>query len=113
MRESEGGVVRAEVIYAGRDAAHRFEVCVPAGSSIADAIIACRELGRIPALHGLLAALASGAPIVPGQAQDGIGVFGERRDPSDRVCPGDRIEIYRALIADPKLVRRRRAAGSG
>lgn len=39
-----------------------------------------------------------------------IGVFGKLRRPDDRVRPGDRIEIYRPLIADPKESRRRRAA---
>lgn len=39
-----------------------------------------------------------------------LGVFGKRRQPGDLVRPGDRIEIYRALIADPKESRRRRAA---
>jgi uncharacterized protein len=39
-----------------------------------------------------------------------IGVFGKLRRPDDRVRPGDRIEIYRSLIADPKESRRRRAA---
>lgn len=39
-----------------------------------------------------------------------LGVFGKLRKPDDRVRPGDRIEIYRPLLADPKESRRRRAA---
>ncbi|WP_455384196.1 RnfH family protein [Acidihalobacter prosperus] len=39
-----------------------------------------------------------------------IGVFGKLRRPDEQVRPGDRIEIYRPLIADPKESRRRRAA---
>ena len=38
-----------------------------------------------------------------------VGVFSERRKLSDRVCAGDRVEIYRPLIADPKEIRRQRA----
>lgn len=38
-----------------------------------------------------------------------VGVFGKLRKMSDTVCPGDRIEIYRPLLVDPKDVRRRRA----
>jgi hypothetical protein len=38
-----------------------------------------------------------------------IGVFGKIRRPDDRVAPGDRIEIYRPLLMDPKEARRRRA----
>ena len=39
-----------------------------------------------------------------------IGVFGKAVADDYRVSEGDRIEIYRALIADPKEVRRQRAA---
>jgi uncharacterized protein len=39
-----------------------------------------------------------------------LGVFGKRRRSDDPARPGDRIEIYRPLIADPKESRRRRAA---
>lgn len=38
-----------------------------------------------------------------------VGVFSERRQLSDAVRAGDRIEIYRPLVADPKEIRRRRA----
>ena len=40
-----------------------------------------------------------------------IGIFGKVVPKPDvqRVKPGDRIEIYRPLIADPKEVRKRRA----
>lgn len=40
---------------------------------------------------------------------DKVGIFG-RKVPLDRVLrQGDRVEIYRELIADPKEARRRRA----
>ncbi len=39
-----------------------------------------------------------------------LGVFGKTIDDSYRLEPGDRIEIYRPLIADPKEIRRQRAA---
>ena len=38
-----------------------------------------------------------------------LGVFGRRMDPDTPVRPGDRVEIYRPLIADPKESRRSRA----
>ncbi len=41
---------------------------------------------------------------------DDIGVFGKLVDDDYELLPGDRIEIYRPLKADPKEVRRRRAA---
>jgi putative ubiquitin-RnfH superfamily antitoxin RatB of RatAB toxin-antitoxin module len=39
-----------------------------------------------------------------------VGIFGKLRKPDDVLSAGDRIEIYRPLIADPKEVRRQRAA---
>ena len=45
--------------------------------------------------------------------QNRVGVFGKLAKLSDGLQAGDRIEIYRPLIADPKEVRRRRAAGKG
>lgn len=39
-----------------------------------------------------------------------IGVFGKTVADDYRLSEGDRIEIYRPLIADPKEVRRQRAA---
>ena len=38
-----------------------------------------------------------------------LGVFGRRMDPDTPVQPGDRVEIYRSLFADPKESRRSRA----
>ncbi len=39
-----------------------------------------------------------------------LGVFGKQIDDDYELCDGDRIEIYRPLIADPKEIRRQRAA---
>jgi putative ubiquitin-RnfH superfamily antitoxin RatB of RatAB toxin-antitoxin module len=39
-----------------------------------------------------------------------IGIFGKAVRPDHELDNGDRIEIYRPLIADPKEVRKRRAA---
>jgi putative ubiquitin-RnfH superfamily antitoxin RatB of RatAB toxin-antitoxin module len=38
-----------------------------------------------------------------------VGVFSERRCLGDSLRDGDRVEIYRPLLADPKEVRRKRA----
>lgn len=40
-----------------------------------------------------------------------MGVFGTLRKPEDPLEPGDRVELYRPLIADPKQARRERARG--
>lgn len=39
-----------------------------------------------------------------------VGIFGKLADVTTRLRPGDRIEIYRPLPADPKTARRRRVA---
>ncbi len=39
-----------------------------------------------------------------------VGIFGKLRKLDEALRPGDRVEIYRALIADPKEIRRQRAA---
>ncbi|MGN2246137.1 RnfH family protein [Frateuria sp. GZRR35] len=38
-----------------------------------------------------------------------VGVFGRRVPPEHRLRDGDRVEIYRVLMVDPKEARRRRA----
>lgn len=43
-------------------------------------------------------------------AENKVGVFGKLTKLGNTLREGDRIEIYRKLIADPKEVRRRRAA---
>lgn len=42
-----------------------------------------------------------------------VGVFGQKADPERVLRDGDRVEIYRPLIADPKEVRRQRALEQG
>ena len=39
-----------------------------------------------------------------------VGVFGKMKKPDETLRAGDRVEIYRPLIADPKEVRKARAA---
>ena len=41
-----------------------------------------------------------------------VGVFSQLRHLTDRVQEGDRIEIYRPLVIDPKEARRKRAGYS-
>ncbi|VAW82275.1 UPF0125 protein RatB [hydrothermal vent metagenome] len=39
-----------------------------------------------------------------------LGIFGKLKKPDQVLASGDRVEIYRKLIADPKEVRKKRAA---
>lgn len=43
-------------------------------------------------------------------ARNKVGIFGKLGKPGDSLRAGDRVEIYRPLIADPKQVRKQRAA---
>jgi len=43
-------------------------------------------------------------------ASNKVGVFGKLGKLTDTLHPGDRVEIYRPLIADPREVRKQRAA---
>jgi putative ubiquitin-RnfH superfamily antitoxin RatB of RatAB toxin-antitoxin module len=46
----------------------------------------------------------------PGVDLARVGIWGRRCGLEDRLRDGDRVELYRPLTADPKEVRRRRAA---
>ena len=96
MAEPAGGMIRIELIYAEPDAAHCFVVILPPGSTVGEALKACPGLDAIAAL---------------GCDGRDVGIHGVRRELHDVVCDGDRVELYRPLVVDPKLARRRRAGG--
>lgn len=85
--------IRVEVVYALPQEQQRVTVELPHGSSAFDAVQA----------SGLLQRLPQAAPLH-------LGVWGRRVTPDIGLRDGDRVEIYRPLIADPKQVRRERAA---
>ena len=68
---------------------------VPAGSTIEESI----------KLSGIVAHFPE---IVPGEAK--VGIFSRPEKLDTIIKEGDRIEIYRPLIADPKEMRKLRAA---
>ena len=86
------------VVYATLRQAQFFEVRMPAGASVRQAIAACGVLSSVPELAG--------------QELD-VGIFGQSCRLDDAFRDGDRIEIYRPLIVDPKVARRQRAALRG
>jgi len=81
------------VVYATPAVQRSVTVRLPAGASVTDAI---EQSGLLETHPEILSA---------GSA---IGIFGEVTAPETQVADGDRIEIYRPLIADPKEARRRR-----
>ena len=86
--------IRATVAYATPQLQITIPLQVPAGSTLEQAI---RNSGILEQCAGI------------DLATNPVGIFGERANLDDLVPAGGRIEIYRALIADPKMARRRRA----
>ena len=87
-------MIAVEVAYALPDRAWRVPLRLPAGATVADALAAADLPARIP-----------GVVIDPGS----LAVFGQAAVPGTRLHDGDRIEVLRPLLADPKQARRRRA----
>lgn len=85
--------IAVTIVYALPGTATEVAVRLPQGSTVADAI----ERSAIAALH---------PEVNPGQCA--VGIFGQRVDLQTAVREGDRVEIYRPLVADPKESRRKR-----
>ncbi|WP_295475276.1 RnfH family protein [uncultured Pseudomonas sp.] len=90
-------LIDIEVVHAGVDRQVLLTLQVPAGSTLMQAVLA--------------SGIAQSFPELDLQAS-AMGIFGKVvKDPAAHVLEaGDRIEIYRPLLADPKEVRRLRAA---
>jgi putative ubiquitin-RnfH superfamily antitoxin RatB of RatAB toxin-antitoxin module len=87
-----------EVAYARPDAQRLFELTVPAGTPV-------REVVR---LSGVAKIFTEVDP-----ATCPVGVFGRTVDDDYVPAAGDRVEIYRPLVVDPRAARRARAANPG
>lgn len=86
--------MQVEVVYALPDRQWRVNAEVPQGATIAEAIAAS---GIETLVEGLVV------------SAEHVGVYGRRLKPETTVEEGDRIEIYRPLLIDPKQERRLRA----
>jgi len=85
--------MRIEVVYALAQKQERIFLELPSGSTVLDAIQASGLLQRLPQIEF-----------------DRVGVWGRALSPDAGLRDLDRVEIYRPLIADPKDIRRKRAA---
>jgi putative ubiquitin-RnfH superfamily antitoxin RatB of RatAB toxin-antitoxin module len=90
--------IRVEVAYATPTCQTLLELEVPAGVTVGEAI----GLSGIEAAHPEID--ISGAQ---------VGIFGKVASRDVVLEEGDRVEIYRPLIADPKETRRRRVGSGG
>lgn len=90
-------VIAIEVVYALADKQKLLRLTVPAGTTVRQAALLSEMDRYFPGLD------LAGAP---------LGIFGKSvLKPDERVLEeGERVEIYRPLIADPKEVRKQRAA---
>jgi len=86
-----------EVAYALPHKQKIISLSVPEGTSMADAVSLSRMQDHFPELD------VASCP---------LGIFGKAvPKPAERILqPGERVEMYRPLIADPKEVRKQRAA---
>ena len=87
--------IQVTVVFALPDRATQIPLRLPAGATVADAL----ERSGLAALHPEID--LAGAR---------IGIFGKLADREAILADGDRVEVYRALVTDPKEGRLRRAA---
>jgi putative ubiquitin-RnfH superfamily antitoxin RatB of RatAB toxin-antitoxin module len=86
--------LRVEVAYALCDEQALIALEVEEGASAREAVERSGLLQRYPEIT---------------LARAGLGIFGKPVEPDRRLRDGDRVEIYRPLLADPKDARRERA----
>jgi putative ubiquitin-RnfH superfamily antitoxin RatB of RatAB toxin-antitoxin module len=86
--------IRVEVIYARPERAMRVALELAPGTTVMEAIRASGLLERNPEID---------------LARDGAGVFGRVVKLDAPLAEGDRVELYRPLVADPKQARKDRA----
>jgi putative ubiquitin-RnfH superfamily antitoxin RatB of RatAB toxin-antitoxin module len=88
-------LIDIEVVYPLAQKQEIFNVKMPAGATVRQAIEASGVLSKYPEID---------------LAKNKLGIFAKLTKPDALLRARDRIEIYRPLIADPKEVRKQRAA---
>jgi putative ubiquitin-RnfH superfamily antitoxin RatB of RatAB toxin-antitoxin module len=92
---SEANLLGIELVYALPDHQHLINMKVPAGTNVREALRLSNLGADFPELD------VEGCP---------LGVFGKEVSADYLLSEGDRVEIYRPLINDPRESRRARAA---
>lgn len=87
--------LQIEVVYSQRDNACCVNLTLASGSTLLQAIEASGLLNKFPGID---------------LDRNRVGVFGKLYPLDHVLSDGDRVEIYRPLLVDPKESRRRRAA---
>ncbi len=91
---SKSALLRVDVVYAKPGTQAVVELQLPPGVTVMEAIRRSGLLERFPEMD---------------LEKHGVGIFGEGVGLNDPLRDGDRVEIYRPLLADPKVARRARA----
>ena len=91
-----GTALRVEVAYVLPDRQVVIATVCSPGATVEDAIRACGIIARFAEID---------------LGRNPVGIYGERVTLNAPVADGDRIEIYRPLVADPKTARRARRGG--
>jgi putative ubiquitin-RnfH superfamily antitoxin RatB of RatAB toxin-antitoxin module len=92
--QNDQPTIRVEVVLAMPERQELVALEIAAGSNIEDAI----NRSGLPGMF-------TGFELDP----EKVGIFGQKASLDHVLRDGDRVEIYRPLIADPKEVRRQRA----
>ena len=95
MDNASKNMIQVEVVYGLAEEQALLSVDVPNGSEVKEVILASNILELFPEID---------------LDKVKVGLFGKLTKMDQTVRARDRIEIYRPLIADPKEVRKRRAA---
>ena len=90
--------IRVEVVHALPTRQIALSVALPEGATVRDAVMA----------SGILEA-AGLTPV----ALDAVGIWNRVVTADSVLTDGDRVELYRPLLADPKDARRKRARSAG
>ena len=88
-------MMRVEVAYARKDAQVLLPINGPLGMTVREAIDRSGVLVRFPEIDLTI---------------NKVGIYGKLSRLDQRLADGDRVEIYRPLIADPNEQRKKRAA---
>lgn len=92
---ADAEAIRVEVTYARPERAWRVNLTLPAGTTALQAFEASGLRLRVVELA---------------QSEPDLGVFAHAVGPGHVLRDGDRVEVYRPLLIDPKDARRKRAA---
>ncbi|HEU0153820.1 MAG TPA: RnfH family protein [Arenimonas sp.] len=95
---SAAATLRIEVVYALVDRCWRVPVSLAAGARVADALAAADLPAKVP-----------GLAVDPSM----LAIFGRTATLASALHDGDRVEVLRPLVADPKQARRERAKSAG